>query len=430
MTLPENHPQRFVINNEAHARPSEPLKPPLSISYIALFADAKDRDRDWEPLVELTQRHGMAPPAESSSHFSADLGAFRLKWERHTEFTRYTFMCEESRSAPFRTIAIKHVPEDWLVALPGQIIVAAHAAYVLESDDARYDAIGQRYFGDKPIVGASVGGKAATALTDFHIQDDGFSRWLLLGGGMRPMQAGRTMQRLLEIDTYRLMALLALPVARDLAPFLAENERELASITNAISDADVAEETNILDRLTRMEAAIEGRYVDNHYRFSAASAYYDLVKRRIGELREERIPGLQTFREFTERRLAPAMSTCVAAASRQEALSRRVSRASQLLATRVSISQQGQNQALLESMDQRARLQLRLQQTVEGLSVAAITYYVVGLVNYLTKGINSFGIAANANLIVAISIPVVLFAIAFGVRHIRRRVTDAKDRSA
>ncbi|MCY4189797.1 MAG: DUF3422 domain-containing protein, partial [Rhodospirillaceae bacterium] len=355
---------------------------------------------------------------------------FRLKWERHTEFTRYTFMCEESRSAPFRTIAIKHVPEDWLVALPGQIIVDAHAAYVLESDDARYDAIGQRYFGDKPIVGASVGGKAATALTDFHIQDDGFSRWLLLGGGMRPMQAGRTMQRLLEIDTYRLMALLALPVARDLAPFLAENERELASITNAISDADVAEETNILDRLTRMEAAIEGRYVDNHYRFSAATAYYDLVKRRIGELREERISGLQTFREFTERRLAPAMNTCVAAASRQEALSRRVSRASQLLATRVSISQQGQNQALLESMDQRARLQLRLQQTVEGLSVAAITYYVVGLINYLTKGINSFGIAANANLIVAISIPVVLFAIAFGVRHIRRRVTDAKDRSA
>jgi uncharacterized membrane-anchored protein len=149
------------------------------------------------------------------------------------------------------------------------------------------------------------------------------------------------------------------------------------------------------------------------------------VERRIGELREERLPGLQTFAEFTGRRLAPAMNTCRATAARLEALSERVARATQLLSTRVDIARSRQNGALLESMNRRAKLQLRLQQTVEGLSVAAITYYIVGLTGYAAKGLSAAGARLNPDLVMGLSIPVVLAAVTFGVRRLRRLVTRA-----
>jgi uncharacterized membrane-anchored protein len=147
------------------------------------------------------------------------------------------------------------------------------------------------------------------------------------------------------------------------------------------------------------------------------------VQRRIEELREQRIQGLQTFREFTERRLAPAMNTCRAAAARQESLSQRVARATQLLSTRVDVSREKQNQAVLESMNRRAAAQLRLQQTVEGLSVAAITYYIVGLVGYAAKGAKSAGLAVNPDLAMALSIPVVLLLGVWGLRRVRKALS-------
>ena len=241
---------------------------------------------------------------------------------------------------------------------------------------------------------------------------------------LTPRQAGRTVQRLLEIDTYRIMALLALPVARELVPFLAEHEQELARITGAMPDADRGRPSRVLlDRLTRVAAEIESREADNLYRFSAAAAYYELVQRRIEDLREQRIQGLQTFSEFIERRLAPAMNTCQAVAARQNSLSSRVAHATQLLSTRVDLTRERQNQAVLESMNRRAKLQLRLQSTVEGLSVAAVTYYVVGLVGYAAKGLPSAGVEVDPELTMGIAIPIVAGVVALGLHRIRRVVT-------
>jgi len=242
---------------------------------------------------------------------------------------------------------------------------------------------------------------------------------------MTPRQAGHSMQRLLEIDTYRMMALLALPVAQSLTPWLNDAERELARITESLVDSNEASEPELLDRLTRLEAEIESRESAQHYRFTAAAAYYELVQRRIDELREERIRGLQTFREFTERRLAPAMNTCRSVSARLESLSQRVARATQLLNTRVDLTRERQNQQLLETMNRRAEAQLRLQQTVEGLSAAAITYYVVGLVGYAAKGLASAGVPLHVELVMALSIPVVAVVAVLGVRHVRKVVTRA-----
>ena len=424
MPLPPDHPLRVELNDEAHARPPEALSTPLRLSFLALYSDPSQRDAGWEQLCALVRRFGLAPPARAN-HYSADLGPFRVKWERHTEFTRYKFIVAGAASDPFDPPALRSVPDDWLAAMPGEVMVATHAALIpATAEYENHEVVAARHFGGEPLAGAQIAAGAGIALTDFRIRD-GFSRLLVLDRGMTPRQAGRSMQRLLEIDTYRLMALLALPVAHSLTPWLNGAERELAQITAALVDSDETTEPQLLERLTRLEAEIESRESAHHYRFTAAAAYYELVQRRIEELREVRIQGLPTFREFTERRLAPAMNTCRSVSARLESLSQRVARATQLLSTRVDVTRERQNQLVLESMNRRAEAQLRLQQTVEGLSAAAITYYVVGLVGYAAKGLKSLGWPVDVELTVALSIPLVALAALLGVRHVRKVVTRA-----
>jgi uncharacterized membrane-anchored protein len=413
------------LNDEAHARPPEALAAPLRLSFLALYSDPARRDVEWEQLCALAGRYGQDPPGRNANHYSADLGLFRVKWERHTEFTRYKFIVADGGVDPFDPPALQSVPADWLATLPGQVMVATHAALLpAGSDPPDHEALSARYFGGEVLAGAQIAAGAGIAFTDFRIRD-GFSRLLVFDRGMTTRQAGRSMQRLLEIDTYRLMSLLALPVAHSLTPWLNGAERELAQITAALVESDETTEPQLLERLTRLEAEIESRESAHHYRFTAADAYYELVQRRIEELREVRIQGLPTFREFTERRLAPAMNTCRSVSARLESLSERVARATQLLSTRVDVTRERQNQQVLESMNRRAEAQLRLQQTVEGLSAAAITYYVVGLVGYAAKGAKALGWNVDVELAMALSIPLVALAALLGVRHVRKVVTRA-----
>ncbi len=423
--LPSDHPQRVELNDEVHARPSPAVSAPARVTCLALLSRAIDRDDEWEQVAALARRFDAPPPRRGGYQHQVDLGPLRLVWERHTEFSRYVFVapgCDPDN--PFGEPAMSAVPADWVAGLTGQVMVAIHAALMPAEDiTADLDAIAARHFSGNVLAGSEIADGEAVALTDLRIHEDGFSRLLVKDRGMGPQQAGRAMARLLDMETYRVMALLALPVARDLTPILSERERELAEITLSLTRAGAADEPSLLDRLTQLDAEIENQEALHHYRFSAASAYYAIVQRRIAALREERLPGLQTFQEFTERRLAPAMNTCQAIAERQDSLSRRVARATQLLSTRISITRQNQNRDLLDSMDRRAKLQLRLQETVEGLSVAAITYYIVGLVGYGAKAAESAGFALDPNVVVGASIPVVAGLVFIAVRKARRLVS-------
>jgi uncharacterized membrane-anchored protein len=410
MLIPASHLRRHTLNNEVHARPYESLRAPERLSYLVLLGNDSAADR--AAIGELCARHNAPPPAPDANHYSTDFGPFRLRWERHSEFTRYTFMVHGPFDDPFASPALDRVPRDWLAALPGQTLLAAHAAIVPAEqviDDVAQ--VAERHFAGNTLIGANIAGGAARAFTDFRIHADGFSRFLVNDISLGSRQAGRMLQRLFEIDTYRMMALLALPVAQDMLLQLAEAERQLVSINDEMNRAGEEDEPRLLGRIIALAAAVESGIAATQFRFDASSAYFELVRRRIEELREERIQGLQTHKEFMERRLVPAMATCESAARRQEKLADRIGQTSQLLSTRVDISRERQNQQLLASMNRRTKLQLRLQQTVEGLSVAAITYYTVGLVGYLAKAGKSLGVDLNPDLVMGISIPIVAAAI-------------------
>ncbi len=427
--LPRQHSLRNELNDEVHARPPEALVPPVRISQIALLQpDATSRDAPWEALCHLAARHGVAPPDRDVRHFSADFGAFRLKWERHTEFSRYTAILPGAGGDGFAASAFAALPADWVASLPGELIAATHAALLpLPREDSDPAEIAARLFDGNPLIGATLFGERGMAFTDFRIHADGFGRILILDRAMTPWQAGRIAQQLLEVDSYRILALLALPIARALVPVLAENERDLAEITAAMVEGQVADEPGLLARLTRLAAETENREARDRYRFDAAAAYHALVRTRIEDLREGRIEGLQTFREFTERRLAPAMATCRAVAIRQEQLAARIARATRLLSTQVDLTRQQQNQALLGSVDRSARMQLRLQQTVEGLSVAAITYYLVGMLAYVLRGVGVAGLPVPYELMVAASVPVIAIMVYLATRRLRRAVTHESE---
>src|SRR5437867_332055 len=259
--------------------------------------------------------------------------------------------------------------------------------------------------------------------TDFRLHADGHARLILAAPGeVSPRRLGRTVQRVLEIETYRMSALLGLPVAREVGGALVHAESDLARIAGEIRSAQQQTEPELLRHLTELAGEVESLYARTHARFSASAAYFELLQRRISELHEKRIHGLQTLGEFMDRRLAPAMQTCAWAARRQQALSERISRTSNLLRTRVEIEQQQSSQALLDAMNRRQEAQLLLQSAVEGLSVAAITYYGAGLVGYIAKGLREAGVNLQPELVVAISIPLIAFGVWRGIRRLHNRV--------
>jgi len=277
------------------------------------------------------------------------------------------------------------------------------------------------------LVGSAVAEGQGQVYTDFCIHADGYSRMLLLAGPLSPRRLGRLVQRLLEIETYRMAAMLGLPAARSAGQALALAEQELAALAGAIRSAGPSDEPALLDRLTRLAGQVEGQYAATHSRFSASRAYFELLDKRIQDTAETRLPGLQSIREFMDRRLSPARATCEWAARRQDALSQRVSRISNLLRTRVEIEQQQSSQALLAAMNQRQGLQLKLQSTVEGLSVAAITYYIVGLVSYLAKGAQGLGWPLAPETTAALAIPVAAASVWWSLRRLHHRMFAASD---
>ncbi len=432
MRLPANHPLRYVLSNEIHARPPPELAAPERLSYITIqYGRDAAATAPIDDLARLCVMWGVPSPMAEVTHFVAEHSNLRLKWERHTEFVTYTFSRRGEFERPFENPVIAAVNEEWLATISGQLMVAIHLAvqrnhaFVPDLQDVVAE------FDNNYLVGAKVAGGNAIVLTDFIIHADQFGRMLVMDTHLGKRQAGRTVQRLLEIETYRMMALLSLPVALGTAAMLRPAEHELDEITTLMATGAAAtaqtpdtaiDEAALLMRLTKLAATVESEVACNSFRFGATHAYYEITRRRIAELREERLVGVQTIDEFMSRRLAPAMATCTSVEKRLLDLSERIARASDLLRTRVDIEREQQNQVLLASMNQRAKLQLRLQQTVEGLSIAAITYYVVGLVAYAAKALKQGGLNISVEIVTGAAIPVVALIIWLGVKQMHKRV--------
>jgi len=417
------HKQRLKLHNELHAGAVELLKAPAQISHLALLCDNEQADTERNLIAQLCERYDVTPPTLHSNHFSSMLGTFQLNWERHTGYSTYTFFHSAPFTTPFAESAIDYVPDEWLATLPGEIIVATHVA--IESNDCPQRDLRELslLFASNTVIGSEVAAGGAIVWTDNQIHGDGFGRILIHDVDLRPKQAGRLVRRLLEIETYRMLAMMPVPMMRAYIPDLARFDERLAALTeNTRRLESLEDEQVLLNELTQLAAEIERISARTSQRFNASSMYYEIVKLRVSQLREKRIQGLQMFQEFMDQRLSSAMGTCALVNNKLETLSTRVERASSLLRTRVEISMEKQSRDLLRSMDKRAHLQLRLQETVEGLSIVVLSYYLVGLIGYGLKAINATGVNLNTELAKGVAIPFVVGTVFILIRRLRRRV--------
>lgn len=421
------HGQREKLFNELHTRPFPMIETPARISQLTVLhaKDAQDsaqtRAAEFQHIINLCERYSVNPPSEDAIFYYQDFDGFEFRWERHTEFSTYTFIHHLDTGRFVRT-GLSLLPPEWVAELPGQVISGFHIEIEHPPEDIDAEVLRNDFDGYR-LLSSYVNNEQAQIWTSYRIHKDNMGRFLVFNNGLTPGQTGRLVRRILELETYRMMALLAFPIAKEIAPDIRKMNLQLSDIIQEINQIkDLDDERRLLEQLTTLSASIEHVTSETKYRFSATEAYFKLVKSRLEELDEIEANGRQTLSEFLIRRLAPAVETCATIESDLEDLSLRIDRASELLRTRMNLTIESQNQHLLQSMNRRGKLQLRMQQAVEGLSVAAISYYTVGLIKYLAVTAKSMGYIKDSDLITGISVPVVVVSVMFGLSRMKRKL--------
>jgi len=428
--LPPDDSQRSMLHNEVHARPQARIRLPALVVYVAVFNEGVSREQECAHLRSLPGQQDLDVDQMQSNFLRLRFDGYTLKWERHSEFTRYSLvqalpvpMAMES-GAPDVLHALV-LPASWLRGIPGRTIAAVELVMVHGDLTDTQAALAQArsWFGEHTLLASVMGNNShSMVVTDLALRQNGFERMMVVGPqDTSHTRAGRVSQRLLELETYRLLALRGLPVAKELGPMLSQCEASLADITAQLENKSATDQ-ELLDTLVSLAARVERATAENSYRFAATRAYDTLVSQRIQELREKPIPGTQTIGEFMQRRLSPAMATVAATAQRLASLSERVARTSAMLRTRVDIATEIQNQQLLEKLTRGQELQLRLQSTVEGLSIAAISYYVVSLLLYGGKALKGAGLPINPEVAAGAMIPLVLWGVWSATRRIHSKL--------
>ncbi|MGH1368794.1 MAG: DUF3422 family protein [Maritimibacter sp.] len=425
MATIKDHELRYALANELHARPFPSVDAPCFAAFLAVKrpenAVARDRAADIAHLHVLLDRYGAAHPQPGANHYFGEIGKYRLKWEQHTEFVTYTIFGDGNSHQPFDPNAFDVFPAEWLAEIPGvRVSSALIRVEPLPAEELIRKKI-DTWFVPESVAAAYVLDRDAIVAGDFRIDQGGHLRFAVFAGtSCSARRIGRIVQRICEIETYKQMSMLGLARARNIQSRLSGVGEELSGLVAGMGEADAGSEER-LSELLQISAELEQITAQTSFRFGATGAYEAIVGQRISVMREERWDGRQTFNEFMTRRYDPAMRTVKSVERQLHDMAERSMRAGDLLRTRVDVERSAQNQKLLESMDRRADLQLRLQETVEGLSVVAISYYAVSLLAYLVEPLAyEFGLdksLAKAALVV----PVLLLVWASG-RAIRKRL--------
>ncbi|BBU61154.1 hypothetical protein MSC49_10890 [Methylosinus sp. C49] len=382
------HEARAAVLAELHARPFLPITLPQRVYHFAFATNEEEARADRAALADLCRAHMLVPRPGDAKFQRLSIGDWRLRWEQHTEFTTYTWSTDKDSGEPF-THPDPIGTGEIAFRAPGRLIVATHLC-ALESGHSHEPYVGLFNSQSLCVIRAAKG--AAHVMTDFAVDPFGFTRLLVKESAIGALETGRLIQRVLEIETYRTMALLGLPEARSAGPELRAMEREISDITQALSQTqDMRTSRDLLKRLSDLLAQSEALSTRTAFRFGASRAYHAIVKNRLNLLQEAKESQYTTISAFFSARLDPAIETCNAFETRQARLARQVERATDLMRTGITFEMEQQNRDLLDDMNRRARLQMRLQKLVGGLSIAALSYYVAGLSLYFFKGLKDAG---------------------------------------
>ncbi|WP_297368799.1 DUF3422 family protein [Acidocella sp.] len=421
LALPE-HKLRRALSAELHLRRFPRFGSPARVLQVVMVSDEAELSRDRAAAEDLCARFGVTP--EPGKHFAAQLPGVYFVWERHAEFTSYSFICPGPVETLFDHDPLARLPADWVARIPGEVLRATHIVVLGPDTPAPDPETIARYFPDPDHVSCLVARGMARIWSEFRVHEDGVGRLLIHDHGLGAGDLARLVQQIQELGNYRNMALLGLPAAQAEGGALRDLEDKLAQVTAEIAETAVSngEDERLLGDLTHLAGQLAHLKARTSYRMSATEAYGELVAERLKGLAPERIAGHPALTDFTERRLNPGLRTCRAFVRRLDDAASRTALASSLLRTRVETVMERQSRDLLASMNQRARLQLRLQQTVEGLSVVAISYYALALAGYVFHAVQELVPTLNATLMSALALPLIVGGVAWSIRRMTRRL--------
>lgn len=411
MTQITDHPLRYQLSNELHARPFPTASAPGRAVYLVVrkedHAASRDKSEDLAHLIDLLDRYGAPHPQPGATHHSAQIGKHNLKWESHTEVVTYSVFMDGLGERPFDPADFEVFPRDWLAKAPGQRVTSALIRVEAQPDPDKLSQALEDWFVPESLAVTQVLEEAAIVAGDFRIDPAGHVRFAVFPAeGTGASRIGRILQRISEIELYKSLSMLGFARSRELGPELGALDDKLSDLMTAMTDeGQSADDT--LQALLSISAELEAQSAMSSFRFGATGAYEAIVLQRIEMLRESHYNGRQSWHEFMIRRYDPAMRTVKSTERRLSTMSERAMRASELLRTRIEVQRSAQSQSQLEAMNRRAELQLRLQETVEGLSVVAISYYAVSLAGYFFYPLGKAAGLSKEMVLAGLTLPVV-----------------------
>ena len=413
----EIDPRRVLIDAERHARPPLPVRPSAICQHIVLHGWRENIADERRACLTICEQLGLIPSGSLNDQIQAEGNGVSMKWERHTEFSSFTFV-DEGVSDLGKFELWSERPIGW-ETVPGKLLVSLVIGIETRKKPS-WSRSGLFEFSSKPPLCASkVMSGSTTIESDMALDERGNTRFLVKTDNTEASRLGRLLQRLIEIESYGALCLYAWKDVKDIGPKLENAESWLEGIITRLARKSGESDESLLNDLSELSAFQEETTAKSHFRLNASLAYHEIVARRLEELREERIEGCQRLANFITRRMNPAARTYSAILKRQAETAERTSRATQLLRGRIEVKIGKQNQELLRSMNDRAEAQYKLQKTVEGLSVVAITYYALGILAYVAAVFAAYVGGITVKEIVGFSVPVVLLFVWLGIRKIR-----------
>lgn len=401
--------------SQVHSRPVSNLSLNSIILHFAFMSDG-GASVPHTLLTNLCRQQGEPVPDKHAVYHEINWGDGKLRWEKHSEFTTFTFNAQ--MEGEFLGEVENH-PFGENFNAPGSLISACRIE-VRKQTKENLKLLDR--FDQRSLCATEIGSNKSLIATDFRQDNFGRTAYLLLADKMQESRIGFYVKSALEMETYRTLAMLGMPLAQKLSKKLSKFELEMAHLTRSIRGADAGENEKLLSEINDLSAELEADSAASLFRFGATKAYGNIATTRASFFGASNQSGYVTLLAFLNRSLKPAMLTCSSIEQRQENISQKLARTANLLRTRVEIAIEHQNRNLLESMDKRTQLQFRLQQTVEGLSIAAVSYYVVGLLYYLANALSEAGlISSSPKLIAGISVPFVILSLWMFVRHLRSK---------
>lgn len=428
------HSLRRQLSEELHARPYHDFEGAgRFIRFIFLF---EDNDAQIITYINDYLKQQDHPPLTPNTKFTrVVIGDFAMRVERHTEFVSLSLI-EKGLPAKsglakhaFDLGSLSHLPFDWVRQMPAELFhaiwleIGGKPPHRLSSDDVTL------LLDSRSAPSNMISDGAAQLHVSFDIDAEGFSRAALFNISIPANRMGRIVQRVIEMETYRMLTLLGLSAAQAHSSTLNTVDDSLSLLTASLSKQITAIDKStddILPKLSELSARLEETFAKTGFRMAASKAYSDVFLARLDALRPTYLTGFQGIRGFIDRRMSPALQTCTAFSNRLERLATRIDRSAQLLRTQTEMTIQQQNRDLLVSMDRRAQIQLRLQQTVEGLSIAALTYYSVGLIGFIAQALPLATWGLNVQIVKAAFVPLTAIIVWRIIRRASRAARSGK----